>query len=112
MSVSGLSIRGLLNLAGYNPGAVRFVQVVGGNGVVITLTGPEINSPPFPDGPALVTDEAAGTRFIKPSTTSGGTSQSVLSVPGTPLEMTVEGSSLLSLRATASPGEGQDGSDR
>jgi hypothetical protein len=103
VSVSGLSIRGLLSLAGYNPGATRFVQIVGGDGSVITLNSPEINSPPFPEGPALVTDEGGATRFIKPSRTSGGTSQSVLSVPGTPLEMTVEGSSLLSLRATASP---------
>lgn len=103
ISLSGLSIRGLLSLAGYNPGAVRFVQVVGGDGSVITVTGPEINSPPFPDGPALVSDNGATTRFVKPSRTSGGTSQSVASVPGAPLEMTVEGGSLLSVRATASP---------
>jgi len=103
ISLSGLSMRGLLSLAGYNPGAVRFVQIVGGDGSVITVTGPEINSPPFPDGPALVSDNGATTRFVKPSLTSGGTSQSVASVPGTPIEMTVEGGSLLSVRATASP---------
>ncbi len=103
ISLRGLSIRGLLELAGFNAGAVRFVQVVGGDGSVITVTGPEINNPPFPEGPAIVTDEGGTTRFVKPARSSGGTSESVLSVPGTPLEMTVEGGSLLSIRATASP---------
>lgn len=103
VSVSGLSVSALLSLAGYNPGAVRFVQVVGGDGTVITVTGPEINSPPFPEGPAIVADDGATTRFIKPSRTSGGTSQFVSSVRGRPLEMTVEGGSLLSVRASASP---------
>ena len=95
LTVSGLSIRGLLSLAGFNPGAVKFVQVVGGDGSVITVTGPEINSPPSP--PPIVSDDGTTTRFLK----AGG--QTVESVPGTPLEMTVEGGSLLSVRATASP---------
>jgi hypothetical protein len=103
VSLRGVSIRGLLELAGFNAGAVRFVQVVGADGGVITITGPEINNPPFPEGPAIVTDEGANTRFVKPARSSGGTSESVLSVPGTPLEMTVEGGSLLSIRASASP---------
>lgn len=95
VTLSGLSIRGLLRLAGFNPGAVRFVQVVGGDGSVITVTGPEINGSTRP-GP-LVSDDGATTRFVK----AGG--QSVASVPGTPLEMTVEGGSLLSVRASVSP---------
>jgi hypothetical protein len=103
LSLRGVSIRGLLELAGFNAGAVRFVQVVGADGSVITVTGPEINNPPFPDGPAIVTDEGPNTRFVKPALSSGGTSDNVLSVPGTPLEMTVEGGSLLSIRASASP---------
>jgi hypothetical protein len=103
VSLRGLSIRGLLALAGFSPGAVRFVQVVGADGSVITLTSSEINSPPFPEGPAIVTDEGPTTRFVKPALSAGGTSENVLSVPGTPLEMTVDGGSLLSIRATASP---------
>jgi hypothetical protein len=95
VSLSGLSIRGLLRLAGYNPGAVRFVQVVGGDGSVITVTATEINSPPSP--PPIVSDDGTTTRFVK----AGG--QSVESVPGTPLEMAVEGGSLLSVRASAAP---------
>jgi hypothetical protein len=103
VSLRGLSIRGLLELAGFNAGAVRFVQVVGADGGVITITGPEINNPPFPEGPAIVTDEGSKTRFVKPARSSGGTSDNVLSVPGTPLEITVEGGTLLSIRAGASP---------
>jgi hypothetical protein len=95
VTLSGLSIRGLLQLAGFNPGAVRFVQVVGGDGSVITVTASEINSPPSP--PPIVSDDGTTTRFLK----AGG--QSVSSVPGTPLEMTVEGGSLLSVRASGSP---------
>ncbi len=93
--LSGLSIRRLLGLAGYNAGAVRFVQVLGGDGSVITVTAPEINGSTSP--PPIVSDDGATTRFAK----AGG--QSVSSVPGTPLEMTVEGGSLLSIRASASP---------
>lgn len=86
----GLSLRGLLSLAGYNPGAVRYVQVVGGDGSVITVNNAELGS-------ATVTDDGTTTRFAK-----GGATQ-VESVPGTPLEMTVGGNSLLSVRASASP---------
>jgi hypothetical protein len=103
ISLRGLSMRGLLSLAGFNPAAVRFVQILGADGSVITMSGPEINSPPFPDGPAIVTDEGAKTRFVKPALSSGGTSENVISAPGTALEMTVEGGSLLSIRASASP---------
>jgi hypothetical protein len=95
VTLSGLSIRGLLRLAGYNPGAVRFVQVVGGDGSVFTVSNPEINNPASP--PPIVSDDGTTTRFVK----AGG--QSVESVPGTPLEMTVDGGSLLSVTATASP---------
>lgn len=103
LTLHGVSIRGLLTLAGFDPGTVKFVQVVGGDGSVTTLTAPEINSPPYPEGPALVTDEGGTTRFFRPARSSGGTSINVTSVPGTPLEMTVNGGSLLSVRATASP---------
>ncbi len=104
ISLRGVSMRGLLDLAGFNPAAVQFVQILGGDGSVITMTGPEINSPPFPEGPAIVTDEGSKTRFVKPARSSGGTSENVISAPGTALEMTVEGGSLLSIRATATPG--------
>jgi hypothetical protein len=109
ITLHGLSIRGLLSLAGFNPGAVRFVQVVGADGSVISLTGPQINSPPFPEGPAIVADDGTTTRFVRPIRFAGDTSDDVASVPGTPLEMTVDGGSLLSIRASASPSTAKTG---
>jgi hypothetical protein len=99
----GLSIRGLLALAGFNPGAVTHVTVVGGDGPLITLTGPEINNPPFAEGPALVADVGGETRFVKPARNAGDASNYVRSVPGTPLEIQVNGGGLLAVEATANP---------
>lgn len=97
ISLRGLSMRGLLSLAGFNPGAVTYVSVVGGDGPLITLTGPEINS-----GQGLISDSGGVTRFVKPAR-SGGTAQLVSSVPGTPLEIQVDGGGLLAVEATATP---------
>ena len=109
ISLRGLSIRGLLALAGFNPGAVSHVSVVGGDGPLITLTGPEINNPPFPEGPALVSDVGGETRFVKPGRSSGEASNYVTSVPGTPLEIQVNGGGLLAVEATANPTSGKLG---
>jgi hypothetical protein len=104
ISLRGLSMRGLLTLAGFNPGAVTHVSVVGGDGPLITLTGPDINS-----GRGLVSDSGGVTRFVKPAGTSGATSQLVTSVPGTPLEIQVDGGGLLSVEVKASPTSGKVG---
>ena len=103
ITLRGLSISGLLSLAGFNPRAVSNISVVGGDGPLITLTGPEINSPPFPQGPALISDSGGTTTFFKPARDGAGTSSLVKSVPGTPLEIQVDGGSLLSVEVTASP---------
>jgi hypothetical protein len=109
VSLRGLSIRGLLALAGFNPGAVTHVSVVGGDGPLITLTGPEINNPPFAEGPALVADVGGETRFVKPARNAGEASNYVRSVPGTPLEIQVNGGGLLAVEATASPTSAKTG---
>jgi hypothetical protein len=101
ISLRGLSMRGLLTLAGFNPGAVTHVSVVGGDGPLITLTGPEINS-----GRGLVSDSGGVTRFVKPGGASGGTASLVTSVAGTPLEIQVDGGGLLAVEATAEPRTG------
>jgi hypothetical protein len=103
ITLRGLSISGLLSLAGFNPRAVSNIAVVGGDGPLITLTGPEINNPPFPQGPALISDSGGTTTFFKPARTGDGTSSLVKSVPGTPLEIQVDGGSLLSVEVTANP---------
>lgn len=104
ISLRGLSMRGLLTLAGFNPGAVTHVSVVGGDGPVIALTGPDINN-----GRGLVSDSGGVTRFVKPSSAPGVPAQLVTSVPGTPLEMQVDGGGLLSVEVKASPSSGKVG---
>jgi hypothetical protein len=102
LTLRGATIRSLLSTVGVDASSVTYVQVVGGDGSVITLRQSEINGG-FPEGPAIVTDEGGTTRFFKPVSGAGGTSENVTSVPGTPLEMTVNGGSLLSVKATATP---------
>jgi hypothetical protein len=92
----GMSIRSLLRLAGFNPGAVRFVQVVGDGGNVLTLLGADMDS-------AYVADDGAHTRFVNPGRGGRGGRDDVVSAPNTPIEMTVDGGSLLSVRLNASP---------
>jgi hypothetical protein len=92
----GVSIRALLRLAGFNPGAVRFVQVVGDGGRVLTVLTTEL------DG-AFVSDDGASTTFTRPARSGQGAADTVVSPPSTPIEMTVDGGSLLSVRASASP---------
>ncbi|MGI8728651.1 MAG: PKD domain-containing protein [Solirubrobacteraceae bacterium] len=103
ISLRGVTIPGLLSLAGVAPGSVSFVQVVGDDGSVLTLRGAEITGGGFAEGPALFTDEGSTTRFFRPARRSGGTTDNVPSAPGTPLEVTVDGGSLLSVRASARP---------
>lgn len=103
ITLRGVSISGLLSLGGFNPRAVSHVSVVGGDGPLITLTGPDINNPSFPQGPALVSDAGGTTTFFRPARDGAGTSALVKSVPGTPLEILVDGGSLLAVEVTASP---------
>src|SRR5918997_3970044 len=46
LRLSGLSIRGLLELAGVNPSSIRFVSVIRANGSLATLNRADIISPP------------------------------------------------------------------
>lgn len=91
----GMSIRSLLRLAGFNPGSVRFVQVVGDGGKVLTLLDADMDS-------AYVSDDGAKTRFVRRGRTARGEPDEVVSAPNTPIEMTVDGGSLLSVRLNAS----------
>lgn len=88
----GLSIRALLRAAGFNSADVNRVEVVSDDGAVLTLRGSELDS-------SRVTDDGANTRFIRPARSS----DNFASAPGTPLEMTLEGGSLLAVEASANP---------
>jgi hypothetical protein len=106
LTLRGLSIAGLLRLAGIDPFSVDFISVVRQDGSLATLTRADIVNPTFPEGPALVTDEPAGTRFFRPVRGPSGTNvrdNVVASSGGGPLDVTVGGGSLLAVRASASP---------
>ena len=104
--LGGLSMRGLLALAGVSPSSVKFVSVVRADGSLAVLNRSDLTDPPpFAEGPALVTDEGASTRFFRPVRGAGGTNaaDNVVSSGAGPLEVTVDGGTLLAVKATASP---------
>jgi hypothetical protein len=111
LRLRGLSMRGLLELAGVNPSSVRFVSVIRANGSLAVLNHADIAESSFPEGPALVTDEGATTRFFRPVRGGGGTNaaDNITSSAAGPLEITVDGGTLLAVRATASPKQTKPG---
>jgi hypothetical protein len=111
LRLAGLSIRGLLDLAGIDAGSIRFVSVVRANGSLAVLNRADVLNPPFPEGPALVTDEGSTTRFFRPVRGGGATNgaDNVSSSNAGPLEITVDGGTLLAVRATATPKQTKPG---
>jgi hypothetical protein len=112
LRLRGLSVRGLLELAGVNPSSVRFVSVVRANGSLAVLDHADIaGGSSFPEGPALVTDEGSTTRFFRPVRGAGGTNaaDNITSSAAGPLEITVDGGTLLAVRATVSPKQTKPG---
>jgi hypothetical protein len=111
LRLRGLSMRGLLDLAGVNPSSVRFVSVIRANGSLAVLNHADIAGSPFPEGPALVTDEGSTTRFFRPVRGGRGTNaaDNITSSEAGPLEITVDGGTLLAVRATVSPKQTKPG---
>jgi len=73
-TLRGLSIRGLLTLAGFDPDTVDFISIVRPVGDLATLKRADFTDPsPFPEGPALVVDEPRGTRYLRPVRGAGST---------------------------------------
>jgi hypothetical protein len=105
--LGGLSMRGLLRLAGIDPGSVRFVSVVRADGSLAVLKRADLAG--FPEGPALVADNGSSTRFFRPVRGAGGTTDNVVSSSAGPLEITVDAGALLAVKATASPTKVQPG---
>jgi hypothetical protein len=105
LTLTGLSIRGLLRLAGFDPDRVKFIQVVRDDGSLATLKRADFADPaPFPEGPALVTDEGSATRFFRPVRDASSTNaRDSVSASGAPLDLTVDGGALLAVRARANP---------
>ena len=105
LTLTGLSIRGLLSLAGFDPDQVKFIQIVRDDGSLATLKRADFADPaPFPEGPALVTDEGSTTRFFRPVRDADSTNvRDNILASGSPLDVTVDGGALLAVRARANP---------
>jgi hypothetical protein len=106
LTLRGMSIRGLLQLAGLDPDAINFVTIVRENGSLLGLTRADVaDPPPFPEGPALVTDEGGTTRLFRPVRDLAGTNaaDNITNTPlDGPLEISVDGGGLLAIKAQAS----------
>ncbi|MDX6707773.1 MAG: hypothetical protein QOI48_3619 [Solirubrobacteraceae bacterium] len=105
LTLRGMSIRGLLQLAGLNPDAINFVTIVRENGSLLGLTSADLaDPPPFPEGPALVTEENGTTRFFRPIRDVDGTNaeDNITTSSAGPLEISVDGGGLLAIKAQAS----------
>lgn len=105
VTLTGLSIRGLLRLAGFDPDTVDLISIARADGSLATLRRADFADPsPFPDRPALVTDEGNRTRFFRPVRGDANTNaRDNVFVSGGQLDITVGGGALLAVRARASP---------
>ncbi|MDQ3678468.1 MAG: PKD domain-containing protein, partial [Actinomycetota bacterium] len=107
LTLTGLSIRGLLQMAGFDPDRVRFIAITRADGSRATLKRADFaSSHRFPEGPALVTNEGSRTRFLRPVRGPGDTNARdsiVSSTAAGPLDINVEGGALLPVRARATP---------
>lgn len=67
VTLRGLSLRALLEQNGVDPDSISFVNIIRGDGSQVTIPQADIaDPPPFPEGPALITDDGATTRFFRP----------------------------------------------
>jgi hypothetical protein len=106
IQLTGLSIHGLLELAGFDPDTIQSVQVAHPDGTETDLSHADISAtPPFPEGPPLVLEQGASTVFFRPITGPGdnNASDDVASPAGAPLDITVQISAQLSVTASATP---------
>ncbi len=97
VTLHGLSIRGLITLAGLDIATVDSVTVA-----QFGLDTLDLTQPRFPEGPAVVAVVGARTVYLRPARAAGQKAEVVVSAPGAPLQMTVRGPTLLPLKATAS----------
>jgi hypothetical protein len=106
IQLTGLSIHGLLLLAGFDPDTIQSVQISHPDGTETDLSQADISAtPPFPEGPPLVLEQGASTVFFRPITGPGDNNapDEVASPPGEPLDITVQISTQLKVTASATP---------
>ncbi len=105
IQLTGLSINGLLTLAGLDPSTVESVAVEHPDGTQTDLSQRDIAAPPYPEGPALVFEKGSSTGFLRPITGPGdnNSTDATASSAGVPLEIMVQASGQLKVTASATP---------
>lgn len=104
ITLRGLSIRGLLKLAGFDPDTLDHISIASPAGPLVTLRRADFANPsPFPEGPALVVDEPRGTRYLRPVRGPRSTNARESFVSTAALDIQVDGGALLPVRASARP---------
>jgi PKD domain-containing protein len=101
---SGASIRRVLDLAGIDPGSVRFLETPRSDGTDATLSGDDLGpNPPFADGPPLVFVDGAAVRYLRPvrNATDSNAGDNLATQTGAPLEITTRTGNILNVRITA-----------
>lgn len=104
VTLSGLSVRKLVTLAGGDPDTIAFVEIGTPDGPAVFLDRADLaDPPPFPEGPALVYVRGTTTHFFRPVRDDRDVNapDHVLSEPGGSLALSGHTGSLLSVRARA-----------
>jgi hypothetical protein len=111
----GTSVRSLLLEAGVDPSSIRRVAVSRGDGSDLVLTSNDLSSsPPFADGPAVISDDGSGTRILRPLRNSrdvNGRDDILTSFGAGPLVLRVDDATSLAVTAKASPTQVRTGND-
>jgi hypothetical protein len=67
LRLGGVSVRTLLLENNVDPDAITFVNITRADGGQVTLRRADLaDPPPFPEGPALFSDDGSATRFLRP----------------------------------------------
>jgi hypothetical protein len=102
----GLSVRGLLRIAGLDPDRIGFVTVPRADGTTAYLPGSDFaEPPPFPEGPALVWVDSNATHLFRPvlGPEDANAADNIATPGGEALALRVSDGALLSVRAEADP---------
>jgi hypothetical protein len=104
LQFSGASIRRVLDLAGVDPGSVKFLQTPRSDGTEATLSGDDLGpNPPFPDGPPLIFVDGDSVRYLRPvrNARDSNASDNLATQSGAPLEISTRTGNILDVHITA-----------
>jgi len=104
VELSGLSVAGLVRLAGGDPATVRELTVPRARAGFVRLSGADLADPsPFPEGPPLVFVDGSSVRFFRPvrGPADSNAQDNLASQPGDGLQVTVLSGPPLAVQASA-----------